>query len=269
MPPSISEFLTGDRLYGDDFTPTQIAQWFDDEQHGYFDLVEAGGRNEYGYDEINRVHGFSALGGQHFKLCIALGCADGADVVPMAPQIDRFYCVEPARQWWKDSLNGTPAQYVAPVPSGDLALPDGAADLAISLGVLHHIPNVSHVLKEIARVLRPGGTFVLREPISWMGDWRNPRRGLTKNERGLPLPWLDATMQSLGFVAVRKRLCFFSPLRAVAGRLGLDVPYNRGWYVKLDRALSIIMSFNVRYARRSFWEKCAPSCVFTVYRKAE
>jgi ubiquinone/menaquinone biosynthesis C-methylase UbiE len=31
--------------------------------------------------------------------------------------------------------------------------------------VLHHIPNVEHVLAELARVLTPGGLALIREPI--------------------------------------------------------------------------------------------------------
>jgi SAM-dependent methyltransferase len=268
MASDISAFLDGDRLYGDDFSPDQIAQWFEDEQQGYFELAQAEKRGKYAYHEINWVNGFSALAGQRFTLCVALGCADGTDVEPMAPQVAEFYCVEPARQWWKDSLGGVQAHYVAPTANGDLALPDGAADLAIALGTLHHIPNVTHVLTEVARTLRPGGALVLREPISWMGDWRYPRRGATKNERGLPLPWLDKTMDELGFVVVQKRLCFFAPLRLLAARARWHDPFNHRWYIALDSALSAIMGFNVRYARRTFWEKCAAGSVFAVYRKA-
>ncbi|UZG57434.1 class I SAM-dependent methyltransferase [Rhodococcus opacus] len=63
-----------------------------------------------------------------------------------------------------------PVEFVLAQQSGDIALADQSADLIVCLGVLHHIPNVSHVLREFARVCEPGGYLVLREPVHSMGD---------------------------------------------------------------------------------------------------
>jgi SAM-dependent methyltransferase len=41
-----------------------------------------------------------------------------------------------------------------------LPFDDGAFDLAVANYVLYHVPDISRALGEIARVLRPGGTFV-------------------------------------------------------------------------------------------------------------
>lgn len=50
----------------------------------------------------------------------------------------------------------------------DLQWPDACKDVVIVQGGLHHLPSLPHdlsaVLKEVARVLRPGGRFVLIEP---------------------------------------------------------------------------------------------------------
>jgi ubiquinone/menaquinone biosynthesis C-methylase UbiE len=81
-------------------------------------------------------------------------------------------------------LNGVPLTYVKPVASGTLPFPDGTFDLITFSGVLHHIPNVSYVVGELARVVTPDGYLLLREPIHSMGDWRGPRRGLTKKNAG-------------------------------------------------------------------------------------
>lgn len=40
-----------------------------------------------------------------------------------------------------------------------LPLPDSCIDVAFSIGVLHHTPNPSDAVREIARVLKLGGTF--------------------------------------------------------------------------------------------------------------
>ena len=54
----------------------------------------------------------------------------------------------------------------------DLGLPDASVDVAVSSFVLQLVPNRFRALREVHRVLRPGGTFAW---ISWLtheGRWR-------------------------------------------------------------------------------------------------
>ncbi len=41
--------------------------------------------------------------------------------------------------------------------------PDAGFDAVVDYGIIHHIPNWQQTLKEIARVLRPGGTFYFED----------------------------------------------------------------------------------------------------------
>lgn len=45
-----------------------------------------------------------------------------------------------------------------------LSLPDTSFDAVVSLQVIEHLPDVPRFLGEVARVLRPGGTFVCATP---------------------------------------------------------------------------------------------------------
>ena len=68
----------------------------------------------------------------------------------------------------------------------------------ICLGVLHHVPTVGRVIGELARVLRPGGRMIVREPMVSMGDFRQPRPGLTARERGIPRALMRRFHQQAG-----------------------------------------------------------------------
>jgi SAM-dependent methyltransferase len=56
----------------------------------------------------------------------------------------------------------------------DLAeVPDGSLDLAVAYSVLHHIPDYLTAVRELCRVLRPGGVLMLDHesaPNEWSGD---------------------------------------------------------------------------------------------------
>lgn len=261
------EYFFGERVYGDDFSPAQIKEWYAQEESGYYDLTQAhDGGYTYGYHALNHLHGFSCLQGRVFDCCLVLGCARGDDVSPLAPQVRRFIAIEPAEQWWSDEIAGTPASFIKPAISGDIALPDGTTDLATCLGVLHHIPNAGHVLGEIARVMKPGGVFLMREPIVTMGDWRQPRHGLTRNERGFPLAWLDEKLADADFSIVRRRLCMFPASRRV-GRLLRNPIYNNRLLTTLDWMASSLFTWNLHYHRDTLFKKVAPASVFYVLEK--
>ncbi len=266
--------LGGTSLYGDNFPPEQIADWYAQEETGYLDLLtdhyqsaDREGNYDYEYDALNRFHAIKLISTRQFSCCVALGCAAGGDVAPLAPMVQRFIGIEPAEKWWRSEIGGKPARYLKPTIVGDIALDSNSADLATSFGVLHHIPNVSHVVGELARVLRPGGIFVVREPISWMGDWRRVRPGLTRNERGVPIEWFERTTSEKGFRLVRRRLCMFSGCSMVAKRLGLSRPYTSMPVVALDWIVSEGLRWNLHYRRDTTMKKIAPGSAFWILER--
>jgi ubiquinone/menaquinone biosynthesis C-methylase UbiE len=89
---------------------------------------------------------------------------------------------------------------------------DGSVDLVVGHAVLHHIPDVAGALREVLRVLRPGGRFVFAgEPtrygdvvarrlsrLTWwattnatrlpaLSGWRRPQHELTQSSRAAEL----------------------------------------------------------------------------------
>ena len=159
-----------------------------------------------------------------------------------------------------------PADYREPTLEGRLDLGTESIDLSTCFGVRHHIPNVSFVIGEIARVLKPGGLFLLREPISAMGDWNRPRPGLTRNERGLPMRWLMETLGKSGLIVERKNYCIFPGVGWLGSQI-TDPVYNSMAVTRIDALTSWLFSRNNTYYRDKFWKKFAPGSIALILRK--
>lgn len=274
IPAPVPDEIAGRRLYGDNFSVEQIAEWYADEMHGYFDLlsshyqlIDDDAHYAYEYGALNVFHAIGSLLHRRFETCLALGCAAGDDIAPLAPVVERFIAIEPDERWRRAQIGGRPAVYLKPAVMGDLPLEGATVDLATSFGVLHHIPNVSHVVAEIARVVRVGGLFIVREPISSMGDWRRPRVGLTAHERGLPPTWFESMARLNHFRLVSRRACMFNPLTELAKKLGLATPLAARPVVVLDWLMSEALRWNARYWRDTLWKKLAPSSAFWLFER--
>jgi len=265
----MTNFLDGTSLYGDDLDEAGVRAWFAAEEKGYYDL--ASGDGEYGgtgWSAIIDYHLFKNLPDRQYRHALALGCADGSELLPVARSIDRITAIEPAKEWWRNEIGGVPTEYRMPTIMGDIDAREGTFDLVVTFGVLHHIPNVSHVLAELTRVTAPGGLLAIREPIFSMGNWAEPRKGLTANERGLPLPWLRTLLSDKLHLKIRhESLCSFPPAARIVEKVGIKRPYSSKGYVLLDSMLSSIFAFNYSYHRTKIWRRFAPTAVAIIAQK--
>jgi SAM-dependent methyltransferase len=265
---NIDAYLSGKILYGDDFDSSQVAQWHADEREGYAGLGAGDRRRyKYAYHAWNNLHAFRHLPPDKiFKNALGFGAAYGDEFMPIASRIEALTIVDPSAAFKQETVCGIPARYIAPEPDGRLALADGEFDLITAIGVLHHVPNVSFVLRELARTLGRGGHLLIREPIVSMGDWRKPRPHLTRHERGIPLEILKSIVRSNGLEIERSTLCGF-PLVPKAFAVFRDDPYNSRLAASIDAAACQLLSWNVHYHARSLFQKLRPTSAFLVARK--
>jgi SAM-dependent methyltransferase len=265
---TLGDVLDGRRIFGDDFDQAEIARWFSEESEGYAGLGAASKANyKYIYHELNRRHGFEWLKDRKFSHALGMGSAYGDEFEPIAKRIGRLTICEASAQLRAASVDGLPINYIEPHLSGTLSLESYTVDLVLCLGVLHHIPNVSYVLSEFSRVCTPGGIVLLREPIVSMGDWSQPRQGLTKNERGLPLGPFGDAIRSAGFSIRQTRLCDFPPLIRLSNKLTHIEFYNNKVLTAMDDYLSRATAWNYRYHAKSLLHKFRPTCAFFVLEK--
>ena len=266
-PDDFEHYLSGRALYGDAFDATRIAEWSADEQEGYAELgAKDRAAYRYGYRALNAFHGFRHLSGLALNQVLGFGGAHGEELLPIIRLAKSVTIVEPSLAFFKTSLHGVPAKYIRPAPSGQLPLKDDSFDLITCFGVLHHIPNVSFVFSELARVLKPGAYLLLREPIVSLGDWRLARRGLTKRERGIPFAIMGRIVEASGLKIIRQALCGF-PLTALLSKVTGRSAYNSALATRIDALLSAAFSWNVNYHPRNALQRLRPTSVFLILRK--
>ena len=262
-----TEYLSGEKLWGDNFDREKINEWFEKEARAYAELIESSGDYNYQYQHLNQQTIFRYLDSEsRFKDVVCLGAAFGHEVAPLEQRCDRFYIIEPTPSDFESGCVLPRATYLPATRDGTIELPDTHADLVTSFGVLHHIPNVTRLIAEVGRILKPGGLFLLREPIISMGDWTKPRRGLTPCERGIPLDYLRNALDAAGLHVRKQSLVGFAPLQRASSKF-FAAPYPTKLAVVLDLVLCRAFQFNYRYHSHRMHEKFRPTSVALVVEK--
>jgi len=263
----VQEYFSGKKLYGDDFKLTEVEQWFEDEREGYANLRSGNKeRYTYVYHQLNITNCYNFLPEKKFDNVLGLGSAYGHEFQPISDRISHITILEPSSQLFVSEIHGIPVEYVKPQINGEMVFSDNCFDLIISFGVLHHIPNVSKVLQEFFRCLKPGGYALIREPTTSMGDWRKPRYGLTKHERGIPINIFDKFISDTDFQVINKSRCMFSLINKFGVLINKPI-YNSRVVISCDRCFCFLFSWNKKYHAVNNWQKFRPTSIAYVIRK--
>ena len=93
-----------------------------------------------------------------------LGCGSGRWARLVAPRVGRLLCFDASQaavDVARRMLAAVENAEVTVAGIDELPVPDGSADFAYSLGVLHHIPDTTAALRSCVRKLRPGAPFLV------------------------------------------------------------------------------------------------------------
>jgi len=263
----MSTYFAGEKLYGDDFSIEKIEKWFLDEKEAYANLgAKEREYYNYVYHQLNIRCMFRYIPNRKFMYALGFGSAYGEEVGPIIQQIDQIIIIEPSEAFSLTDIQGVPVSYVKPQLEGSLGFSNAFFDIIICFSALHHIPNVSKIIQEFTRCLKPGGYVLIREPIVSMGDWRNTRKGLTKHERGIPIQIFREIIASTGLTVIKETKCVF-PLTKRLGRF-LDQPvYNSKLAMLFDGIMCSLFGWNTNYHPTNPLHKLRPTALSYVLHK--
>jgi hypothetical protein len=276
LPSKISEAVKqGTELVGDDFTDEQLSTWFAQEREAYFEDDAGNSEEDPWYAYMRRVNerlGFSWVAREAIRpnAMLVLGPALGDEVVRFSETYPecKLSFLEASENFQTVLRKRFPgAVIVTPRFDGVIALPGESQDITLAFSVLHHIPNVSRVLAEIARVTRLGGLVLVREPCSSMGDWRFARSA-TPNERGISKALMLRAAARVGLHPICRPIpILFEPINTLLKKtIGFKrVPLAALYLV--DSFVSRAVAINDHYWRDSWFKKFGPSSYFYVFRR--
>jgi SAM-dependent methyltransferase len=263
MTTGFEQYADGKTLYGDDFSSDQIDAWFRAEAEAYYRLPEERAPGVYAYHARNWRHGFRHLPSQPFEHILCLGGAYGDELRPILDRAKKVTILEPAGEFQVPRF-----EYVKPDISGRMPFADDSFDLVTCFGVLHHIPNVSTVVREMARCTRSKGWQLICEPSHSMGNWDKPRRLLTPHERGIPPAILRRIVEEAGLQIVRERRCMFSLTSRLQFLLSKkQFVFNTKWITVFDDYVSNLPIWSESYHATNLIQKLRPWAMFLVLRK--
>lgn len=98
-----------------------------------------------------------------------------------------------------------------------LPLADEICDTVVMLGGIHHVPDREALFRQVFRILKPGGVFVFREPVSDFWLWKALRAVIYRlspmldhaTERPLLHAETVPVLESAGFSDITWRTCGF------------------------------------------------------------
>ena len=136
------------------------ADQYNDPKHNYLHYWD-GREYEHAAEElaISRL-----LKNKHFKQAVDVGGGYGRLSKYLTRFSNKVTLAEPSQQQLdiaKDFLKDEKDVDAKLWQAADIKMKDGTADLVLVVRVLHHLPDPTAEFAEIARVLEPGGTFLL------------------------------------------------------------------------------------------------------------
>jgi len=150
--------------------------------------------------------------GEHFATVVDIGCGQGSMAGRLRDVFDRYVgCDLVAYDGFPDASWARLVQ--ADLNRHPLPLADSCADLVVSVETIEHLENPRAFVRELARIVRPGGRVVLTTPNQL--SWLNVMTLVTKNQH-------NAFQEAPGLYPSHITALLEQDLRRIASECGLE-----------------------------------------------
>ncbi len=137
-----------------------------------------------------------------------VGCGTGYLARALARRVTRVICIDTSEAMLdkaRENLRGVPAALeFRPGSMERLPLQDGEVDAAFAHMVLHHLTGVAAGLREMARVVKPGGQVVCVELLPHHENWMHDSMADTR--LGLDPAALEKDFRAAGLCEVEREM---------------------------------------------------------------
>lgn len=114
------------------------------------------------------------IGGDSLGTVAELCCGHGEALSLPGLRMERYIGIDVSRNMLEEG-RAHAGERKALFVQGDatrVPLGNGSVDTVLMLGGVHHVPDRAGLFSEIARILKPGGRFIFREPVSDFVLWK-------------------------------------------------------------------------------------------------
>lgn len=192
--------------------PTRIARERDFHDQRYSDDSERAGRLGRFYDGI--ANGFEAYwarvrGAAKGRRVLEYGCGTGSNALYIAPHASEVVGIDISQVAVDNAYRVSRERGLRNVEfrvenAEELQLPDGAVDVVIGTGIIHHL-NVDRAVREVRRVLSDRGVAFFAEPMGHnpVLNWYRNRTPHLRSEDEHPLTVSDLRQMAEPFSSAR------------------------------------------------------------------
>jgi ubiquinone/menaquinone biosynthesis C-methylase UbiE len=116
----------------------------------------------------------AAVGSSKLGVVAELCCGRGEALTLFGDRIGKYVGIDVSEKMLEAGLKELkhPNAILLQAEATRVPLSSESVDTVVMLGGIHHVPQRSQLFAEIARILKPGGRLLYREPVSDLALWR-------------------------------------------------------------------------------------------------